>query len=62
MIEANAIPGPWRSAVTGCAVVVLALVLALSPAPSARAEADADIAAHVAELRQLTVEPVPCSP
>ena len=58
MIEANAIPGPWRSAVTGCAVVVLALVLALSPAPSARAEADADIAAHVAELRQLTVEPV----
>ncbi len=51
----------WRPALAGCAVVLLALVMALSPAPSARAdaEADIDIISQVAQLRGLSLEPVP---
>ena len=51
--------GRWRVAIAGSAVMVLALVLALSPALTARAEADADLATHVAQLRQLSLDPVP---
>lgn len=50
----------WRRpALAGCAVVLLVLVLGLSPAPPARAEAGADIISRVAQLRQLSLEPVP---
>ncbi len=62
MGRASSLMRRWRPALTGGALFLVALLLTASPAPPASAEPPGDITDRVAELRELSLEPIPVEP